>query len=773
MRSAMIFQNSLRVLLRAVLVIISLTLTRSAAAQQPAYNTPFLTDQQFENYTSMTVEEIQAFLEQQHSYFRQPIKDVDGQEFDPSAVVAQAASQYRINPQVLLATLQKESTGVTRSTRPSDTTLCFLMGCVSSSTAREQLACAAERFRAYYDQLKQQGPTVSGWRVGVAKQTQDGVLVTPATRAVAAQFTYTPYAGAQWGGDQRGVGGVYLFYDAWQKFGFGAAVPSEVAASATVLLVDVSGSMGENWRGGVKIESAKNAATDVINMIEQESQVGESDHQVAVATFTNDAHLDLGLTTDYASARSVVAGLEPLNMTNIGAGLQVANQALASTPTTTQKIVILLSDGLTNEGLSPAEILAGPVQEAAAAGTCIYTVGFGEPGDLDETLLRQIAEGSGCGTYTYASTPAELEQIYIRLRHQALGQIIGEFEGQIAQGETADVGQVDVPRNQGELYITLNWPGSDLDLILTDPRGRPVDENYPGVSFVKYERLIYLIVENPSAGLWQLQAYGAEVTEGILDYAAIVSVRERTEPPPTNISMILLFVGLVVVMGLVIVLVVTQQQQRPRLAPAVVQVVSGQAVRPFVALRRKQLIIGRDSRCGMVLPGPQVSTRHAMIQQTPQGYVLTDLGSRNGTFVNGQRVQQALLRGGERLRIGRTELDFAIPGTGAVPVSPSQPPVGAATAYLAVMAGEQEFARYPVTPGTMLGRYTGCPVDLNADALVSHQHARLDYQAGQWIVTDLGSGNGTFVNGQQVRQQALRHGDELQVGNTRMRFYVA
>jgi len=244
MRSMIISQNGFKTFLRVALVIISLMLTRPVSAQQPVYNTPFLTDQQLEDYTSMTVEEIRAFLERHNSYFRQPIQDVDGQTFDPAVVIAQAAVQYRINPQVLLATLQKESTGVTRPTRPSDATMRFLMGCVSPSTAREQLTCAAERFRAYHDQLMQRGATVSGWQVGVAKQTQDGVWVTPATRAVAGQFTYTPYAGVQWGGNQRGVGGVYLFYDAWQKFGFGEPPPSEVASSATVLLIDISATPG-------------------------------------------------------------------------------------------------------------------------------------------------------------------------------------------------------------------------------------------------------------------------------------------------------------------------------------------------------------------------------------------------------------------------------------------------------------------------------------------------------------------------------------------------
>ena len=123
-------------------------------------------------------------------------------------VIAQAANQYRINPKVFLTTLQKECSGVTGTSGPSDTTMRFLMGCVAPSTARQQILCCAERFRAYHDQLTNTGQTVSGWRVGVPKVTEDGVTVTPATKAVAGQFAYTRRAGVQWGGNQPSVGGV-------------------------------------------------------------------------------------------------------------------------------------------------------------------------------------------------------------------------------------------------------------------------------------------------------------------------------------------------------------------------------------------------------------------------------------------------------------------------------------------------------------------------------------------------------------------------------------
>ena len=220
----------------------------SVAAVSPAYNTPFLTDAQLEQSGAMTAAEIRAFLAGRGSYFRQTITDVDGVSFDPATAIASAAAQYRISPKVILATLQKEHSGVTRTTRPSDSQMRFLMGCKTPTTARHQFACAAERFRSYHDSLASTGSTVSGWRVGVAKTTQDGVSVTPATRAVAGQFTYTPYAGAQWGGNLPSVGGVYLFYNWWNGFGFAdSARPTaasnpgtQVAAGASTLAFSVT-----------------------------------------------------------------------------------------------------------------------------------------------------------------------------------------------------------------------------------------------------------------------------------------------------------------------------------------------------------------------------------------------------------------------------------------------------------------------------------------------------------------------------------------------------
>ena len=56
------------------------------------------------------------------------------------------------------------------------------------------------------------------------------------------------------------------------------------------------------------------------------------------------------------------------------------------------------------------------------------------------------------------------------------------------------------------------------------------------------------------------------------------------------------------------------------------------------------------------------------------------------------------------------------------------------------------------------------------DIAVSRQHSRIEKQDGRWVVLDQGSGNGTRVNGKPVERYPLRHGDEIEMGDTRLEF---
>lgn len=64
------------------------------------------------------------------------------------------------------------------------------------------------------------------------------------------------------------------------------------------------------------------------------------------------------------------------------------------------------------------------------------------------------------------------------------------------------------------------------------------------------------------------------------------------------------------------------------------------------------LVVGRSSACGLMIPHLTISRRHAEIRITKTAASVRDLGSRNGTFVNGQRVDAAPLGLGTTLRFG-------------------------------------------------------------------------------------------------------------------------
>jgi Nif-specific regulatory protein len=84
------------------------------------------------------------------------------------------------------------------------------------------------------------------------------------------------------------------------------------------------------------------------------------------------------------------------------------------------------------------------------------------------------------------------------------------------------------------------------------------------------------------------------------------------------------------------------------------------------------------------------------------------------------------------------------------------------------MAGEV----LPLLAPTMtLGRDPTCTICL-ADRSVSRAHCELAQANGEWVVRDLGSANGTFVNGMQVRQHALREGDQIKAGESVFLFFL-
>lgn len=73
----------------------------------------------------------------------------------------------------------------------------------------------------------------------------------------------------------------------------------------------------------------------------------------------------------------------------------------------------------------------------------------------------------------------------------------------------------------------------------------------------------------------------------------------------------------------------------------------------------EELVIGRASECPVRLDDEFVSNLHAKIYRLQDRYYVEDLGSTNGTYVNGRRINYPIeLRGGDRIKVGRTLMEF-------------------------------------------------------------------------------------------------------------------
>lgn len=83
----------------------------------------------------------------------------------------------------------------------------------------------------------------------------------------------------------------------------------------------------------------------------------------------------------------------------------------------------------------------------------------------------------------------------------------------------------------------------------------------------------------------------------------------------------------------------------------------GKPVKKYT-FEKDSISIGRDSTCEIVVENIGASRRHAMIEKTPEGYVLSDLQSHNGTFVNGEKVFHHRLGETDEFFIGKYAFQF-------------------------------------------------------------------------------------------------------------------
>lgn len=162
-------------------------------------------------------------------------------------------------------------------------------------------------------------------------------------------------------------------------------------------------------------------------------------------------------------------------------------------------------------------------------------------------------------------------------------------------------------------------------------------------------------------------------------------------------------------------------------------------------------IIGTGAGCDIQVASPYVSARHCRLTFEAGRWLLEDLGSTNGTFVNGRRTTSpTAVSTDDRVTLGTT-----------VPLPWPVPPTA---------SGDEAVIPLPADRRQLvIGRSPACDLVIDRP-MVSSRHAVLEPDGSRWRIRDLGSSNGTFVRGRRIDGPVhVTAGDVIGLGSSRLR----
>jgi pSer/pThr/pTyr-binding forkhead associated (FHA) protein len=158
-------------------------------------------------------------------------------------------------------------------------------------------------------------------------------------------------------------------------------------------------------------------------------------------------------------------------------------------------------------------------------------------------------------------------------------------------------------------------------------------------------------------------------------------------------------------------------------------------------------IIGHDPGCDVVVPHDFVSTRHCRLSQTATGFLLEDLGSTNGTFLNGERLSAPRpVTPRDTITLGqKVAMPWPPAALAAAPSAPAPPPPNGRVITIGRTPDNDVVLDYP---------------------MVSTRHARIVVDGPSMTIEDLGSTNGTFLGSldRRITRSPLHPSDTVYFG---------
>ena len=194
-----------------------------------------------------------------------------------------------------------------------------------------------------------------------------------------------------------------------------------------------------------------------------------------------------------------------------------------------------------------------------------------------------------------------------------------------------------------------------------------------------------------------------------------------------------------------------------------------------VALMAPGKTIGKGAINDIVIDEKGVSGFHADLKVEGNNVTITDVDTKTGTQLNGELLSRpTIIRAGDIIMIQGVELEVVEDDESnhakTLVLSGNALMSGNEGWFLIADSGPEKGQHIPVAERTEVGRALDCDISILEPAL-SRKHAELWPDGDELILRDLGSANGTHVNGKKVEEVKLKDGDVLQFH--KIRFIVA
>lgn len=482
----------------------------------------------------------------------------------------------------------------------------------------------------------------------------------------------------------------------------GSGLERERAALAVVLVVDVSGSMH-----GEPIAHVVKSCQILADLL------GERD-QLAIVTFSDHGGVRCGLTTMNPDGRAQVARVLKTiavdGQTNLHGGLEVAAGVLMTAPAGLRRAMVVMSDGQPNIGLVSPSDLGSYVSSLKLA---VSSLGFGLA--HDENVLGALAT-AGSGRYAYVPDPvlARVDLARAALAHG--GIVADQLELRLEPAEGVEVVQL-LPTTK--LRVGAKGLTTPIGDVFVDEGRSIAIELLLTLSGRATGRLAAVTVTGRSSDGAQLTTT-ASLDVDIRAGGAVVDRDAQRD----------------------IVLVQAEAARVQARAQA------DRGAMPAAAAVLRQMVTRIDGTAGFV---------------TNDGSSLAELREQLiDEAANYERKSTAQ----ERVHQRKATMVYTAgtPGYARIP----QPPP-AIPAHLVGLIGPVAGQTFVLRAENQLGRSTSNDIVIQSSHL-SRGHARIIFAGDRWMLQDLGSTSGSYVNSKKVHSHKLVTGDVIKVGDAELRF---